>query len=107
MGKLPKTVQRVQRIGGVHPSLLIGESEAVVQIVREQSKQLPIRCDGMGPILNRGIILTIDQQTIFRAQMLGERTCQLDLSASLRRVAQMIPCISQSGVREWIAEIRG
>jgi hypothetical protein len=84
---MPKSFQRAQRIGGIHPPLLVGESKTVVQIVRELGKQLPIGFDGSCPILERGVVLTINQQTIFRPQTPGKSACKLDFSTGFRRVA--------------------
>src|ERR1019366_3616362 len=61
--KMPKTFERVQRIFGIHPSLFVGEGKTVVQIVRELGKQLPIGINCSRPILDRGIVLTVNQQT--------------------------------------------
>src|ERR1700733_12618802 len=102
---MPKSIQSMQRICGIHPSLFVGESKTVVQIARELGKQFARSWDGSCPILDRQIILPVNQQPIFRTQMLGKIPRPLDFSASLRGVAQMTPSIGQSGVRERIAGV--
>ncbi len=104
---MPKNFQSMQCIFGIYPPLFVGESKTVVQIVREPGKQLSIRVDGSGPILDRGIVLTINQQTILRSQVSVERAGAPDFCASLQRVAQMTPCIGRSGVRERVVWVGG
>ena len=94
---MPEGFQSIQSICGIYPSLFIGEAKTVVQTVRELDKKLTIRIDGSLPILDRGVVLTVDQQTVLWPQLPGTAR-PFRLIPGLKAVAEVIPRVGQGGV---------